>query len=164
MALCFAGTSESPDCPINCIIAYADDAYEAIWVRHAKHPTFPLMFYHGRSLTWSFFQMVPNPCIYPKSSRYDFLISSMTDIFLWCTPHIVYILLLQHFIVFANSISESSFFSTIFQLSHPRQQLNSEPSQLLISLICGNWYTPFLPRNNSFMQMFSADVCGIIPN
>lgn len=72
-------------------------------------------------------------------------------------------LLLQSFTVFPKSISKASFSSVVFQLSHLRQQLNtSEPSQQRISLVYGNWHTPFLPRSNSFMQMFSPAVSGII--
>lgn len=122
-------------------------------------------FLSGKLLTWSFFQMVPNPCTYPKASGYDFLTSSTTDILLQCIQHTVFFLFLQHFTAFPNSISKSSFLSTAFQRSHLWQRLNtSEPSQRRISLTRGSWHTPFFPAGTSFMQMSSPDVSGMIPN
>lgn len=122
-------------------------------------------FLSGKLLTWSFFQMVPNPCTYPKASGYDFLTSSTTDILLQCIQHTVFFLFLQHFAAFPNSISKSSFLSTAFQRSHLWQRLNtSEPSQRRISLTRGSWHTPFFPTGTSFMQMSSPDVSGMIPN
>lgn len=162
MTLRFTGVSVSSLLHKLCS-TYVDCAYKTIWVRHAQQPAFPLMFYQSQSLAWSFYQMVPNPWTYPKSFSYDFLISSTTDILLKCIQYIVCFLLLQHFTVFPKSVSKSSFFSIVFQLSHLKQQLNTtEPSQQHISLNYGNWYTPFLPRSNSFMQMFSPAVFEII--
>lgn len=161
MTLCFTGVSVSSLLHKLCS-TYVDCAYKTIWVRQAQQPAFPLMFYQTQSLAWSFFQMVPNPWTYPNPSA---MISwSLQQQVFFCRVYST----LCAFCFYSTSqyfpsVSKFSFFSTVFQLSHLKQQLNtSEPSQHHISLNCGNWYTPFLPRSNSFMQMFSPAVFVII--